>query len=85
MDLQEKYKELTEIEAEFEWLIKNDRKNWIKVAKLLFKVEEGKLYEVRARSFTQYVHGLAQQNNINVCLLCGVQSQLQQYIWRYVD
>ncbi|MGB0524730.1 MAG: hypothetical protein ACPGJS_17285 [Flammeovirgaceae bacterium] len=76
----DKLEKLKKIEDEFEWLIKNDRKNWIKVAKLLFQVEEGKLYEVRARSFTQYVHGLAQQNKINVSTLWRAKSAAAVYM-----
>lgn len=71
---------LKQIEDEFEWLIKNDRKNWIKVAKLLFQVEEGELYEVRARSFTQYVHDLAHKNGINVSTLWRAKSAAAVYM-----
>ncbi|MFT5914031.1 MAG: hypothetical protein ACI81T_000518 [Bacteroidia bacterium] len=72
--LVQKAKELELIESEFEWLIKNDRKNWVKVAKLLCKVEQGKLYEIKTNSFTQYVLGLAKSNHINASTLWRAKS-----------
>lgn len=71
---------LKQIEADFEILIKNDRKNWIKVAKLLKQIELEELYLLRVSSFTQYVRLLSKENNINISTLWRARSAANVYM-----
>lgn len=80
MQTYERLQQLQSIEADFELLIKNDRKNWIKVAKLLDRIESTRLFELRANSFTQYVLNLAKVNHINVSTLWRARSAASVYM-----
>lgn len=73
-------KELTQIELEFRLLIQKDRKNWIRIAKLLNRIEEAHLYKIKARSFTEYVKILAGENSINVSTLWRARSGARIYM-----
>lgn len=79
MNISNRKFELQLIEEELNYLIKNDRKNWIRTAKLLFRIEQEKLYEVRAVSFTRYVVQLAEQNKINVSTLWRAKTAANVY------
>ncbi|NLR92441.1 hypothetical protein [Flammeovirga agarivorans] len=72
--------ELEQIELEFEILIQKDRRNWLRVAKLLDRIESAELYKLRARSFTEYVKSLAQKNGINISTLWRARSGAKLYM-----
>ncbi|MBD0402178.1 hypothetical protein [Flammeovirga sp. EKP202] len=71
---------LEQIELEFEILIQKDRRNWLRVAKLLDQIESQQLYKLRSRSFTEYVKGLAQKNRINISTLWRARSGAKLYL-----
>lgn len=71
---------LEQIELEFEILIQKDRRNWLRVAKLLDQIESQKLYTLRSRSFTEYVKNLAQKNRINISTLWRARSGAKLYL-----
>ncbi|MBX2841144.1 MAG: hypothetical protein KTR26_05205 [Flammeovirgaceae bacterium] len=80
MNISNRKLELQLIEEELNYLIKNDRKNWIRTAKLLHQIEKEKLFEVRTVSFTRYVMQLAEQNKINVSTLWRAKTAANVYI-----
>ncbi|WP_044225317.1 hypothetical protein [Flammeovirga pacifica] len=71
--------QLEQIELEFEILIQKDRRNWLRVAKLLDKIESTHLYKLRARSFTEYVKDLSRKNGINISTLWRARSGAKLY------
>ncbi|MBB3696397.1 hypothetical protein KMW28_10590 [Flammeovirga yaeyamensis] len=71
--------QLEQIELEFEILIQKDRRNWLRVAKLLDKIEVNQLYKLRSRSFTEYVKELARKNGINISTLWRARSGAKLY------
>ncbi|MEH0155629.1 hypothetical protein V6R21_15890 [Limibacter armeniacum] len=72
--------ELKQIELEFDIIIQKDRRNWLRVAKLLETIEQKGLYNVRARSFTEYVKDLAKRSGINVSTLWRARSGARIYM-----
>ncbi|MBB6460582.1 hypothetical protein [Flammeovirga kamogawensis] len=75
-----KINQLEQIELEFEILIQKDRRNWLRVAKLLDQIESTQLYKLRSRSFTEYVKGLADKNRINISTLWRARSGAKLYL-----
>lgn len=75
-----KIQELQQIEIEFDIIIQKDRRNWLRVAKLLDKIEQKELYQVKARSFTVYVKDLAKRSGINVSTLWRARSGARIYM-----
>lgn len=71
---------LEQIELEFEILIQKDRRNWLRVAKLLDQIESQHLYKLRSRSFTEYVKNLALKNRINISTLWRARSGAKLYL-----
>jgi|GEM_PF-5680778 len=65
---------LEDIELELSDLIRHDRKNWVRTAKLLLIIERDKLFEVRDTSFTGYIRKLAYNNRINTSTLWRIKS-----------
>ena len=80
MDAQNKKAILEDIELELNDLIRHDRKNWVKTAKLLLIIERDKLYEVRAASYSGYIRKLAYQNRINASTLWRIKSAAKLFM-----
>ncbi len=59
-------KNLTEAEQQLLILLAKDRKDWIRIARILLIIERERFYEDRFQSFTRYVHYLAAENRVNV-------------------
>lgn len=62
---------LKKIEEELAGYVKTDRRNWVKIYKLMNEVEQEKLYMERedTRSFTSWVNALADELHVHVSLL----------------
>ncbi|GAA4852245.1 hypothetical protein [Algivirga pacifica] len=65
---------LKQVELEFDIIIQKDRRNWLKVAKLLDTIEKQELYKVKARSFTEYVRELSKKSGVNISTLWRARS-----------
>ncbi|MDW7692414.1 hypothetical protein R9C00_13240 [Flammeovirgaceae bacterium SG7u.111] len=71
---------LEQIERELAKTLKDDKKNWVKTARLLYKIENENLYELKAKSYTQYVKQLATINHINVSTLWRAKTAAGTYM-----
>ena len=62
---------LKKIEAELAGYVKTDRRNWVKIYRLMHEVEQEKLYMERedTKSFTSWVNYLADSLHVHVSLL----------------
>ncbi|MEM1137057.1 MAG: hypothetical protein AAGI07_14565 [Bacteroidota bacterium] len=80
MEHAEKKELLENIEFELCELIKHDRKNWVRTARLLLIIERDKLFEVRATSYTGYIRKLAITNRIHTSTLWRIKSAAQLYM-----
>lgn len=65
----EQEKILLEIEDEIKPILEEDKKSWVKVYRLMERVESEKLYQENYHSFTSWVNHLSIKFNINVSLL----------------
>lgn len=61
--------DLVKIENQLIEIIKDDRKNWIKIYQLMAKVNNEKLYQEKYGSFTQWVNTLSAKTNYHVSTL----------------
>jgi len=80
MDVGKKRELLEDIELELNDLIRHDRRNWVRTAKLLLIIERDKLFEVRATSYSGYIRKLALQNRINTSTLWRIKSAAKLYM-----
>ena len=62
---------LKKIEEELAGYVKTDRRNWVKIYRLMHEVEEDRLYKERSDtpSFTSWVNALADELHVHVSLL----------------
>ena len=62
---------LKRIEEELAGYVKTDRRNWVKIYRLMHEVEQEKLYMERedTKSFTSWVNALADELHVHVSLL----------------
>lgn len=69
-NVQKQLAELTEIEDELSGCVKSDTTTWVKIYRLMDKVEKEKLYISRGlRSYTAWVNGIATKMHVHVSLL----------------
>lgn len=80
MDTKKRRELLEDIELELSDLIRHDRKNWVRTAKLLLIIEQDKLYEVRDTSYTGYIRKLAYKNRINTSTLWRIKSAAKLFM-----
>jgi len=73
-------KSLQEAEEQLAQIIRKDRKDWVRIARLLLLIEEGKLYEERHKSFTGFVRHLSISYQINIATLWRIKSAATTYM-----